>query len=335
MNGEWRKRELKGSKMSVARVGCIASVMLWTALAAAQGYPEKPVRMVVPFPAGGGSDTAGRAIAERLSEQLKQPVVVENRVGAAGSIGAEYAARAPADGYTLLLGSTSELTQYPLVNRKIRYDPVRDFVPISMVGTIPLVLVVNSALPAKSVTELIRLARARPGDIDFGSAGIGATTHLAVEHFMLLAKVKLRHVPYKGSPQVSADLVAGHIQVAIPTMPAAFPFIQANRIRALAVTTEKRVPVLPDVPTMQEAGVKGYVNVLWAGVLAPRGTPDAIVKRLNAEIASAVITAGVRKVLDANGATPQSSTPQEFAAFIKAELDKWERVVREAGVSID
>jgi tripartite-type tricarboxylate transporter receptor subunit TctC len=185
------------------------------------------------------------------------------------------------------------------------------------------------------VAELVRLARARPGDIDFGSAGVGATTHLSVEHFMLLAKVKLRHVPYKGSPQVSADLVAGHIQVAIPTMPAALPFVQAKRIRALAVTTEKRVPVLPDVPTMQEAGVKGYVNVLWAGVLAPRGTPDAIVRRLNAEIASAVTTAGVRKVLDANGATPQSSTPQEFAAFIKAELDKWERVVREAGVSVD
>jgi tripartite-type tricarboxylate transporter receptor subunit TctC len=146
--------------------------------------------------------------------------------------------------------------------------------------------------------------------------------------------VKLRHVPYKGSPQVSADLVAGHIQMAIPTMPAAFPFIQAGRIRALAVTTERRVPVLPNVPTMQEAGVKGYVNVLWAGVLAPRGTPGAIVKRLHSEIVSALTTAGVRKVLEANGATPQSSTPEEFAAFIRAELDKWDRVVKEAGVSI-
>jgi tripartite-type tricarboxylate transporter receptor subunit TctC len=290
--------------------------------------------MIVPFPAGGGSDTAGRAIAQRLSERFGQPVVVENRVGAAGSIGAELVSRAPADGYTILLGSTSELTQYPLVNRKIRYDPVRDFVPVSLVGTIPLVLVVHASLPAQSVAGLIRLARERPGDIDFGSAGVGATTHLAVEHFMLLAKVKLRHVPYKGSPQVSADLVAGHIQMAIPTMPAAFPFIQAKRIRALAVTTENRVPVLPDVPTMQEAGVKGYVNVLWAGVLAPRGTPDAVVKRLNSEIAAAVTTAGVRKVLEANGATPQSSTPQEFAAFIKAELEKWNTVVKAAGVTL-
>jgi tripartite-type tricarboxylate transporter receptor subunit TctC len=320
--------------MSVARVGCAVSVLLWSALAGAQGYPEKPVRMIVPFPAGGGSDTAGRAIAERLSERLGQPVVVDNRVGAAGSIGAEYASRAPADGYTILLGSTSELTQYPLVNRKVRYDPVRDFVPISLVGTIPLVLVVHASLPAKSVADLIRLARARPGDIDFGSAGIGATTHLAVEHFMLLAKVRLRHVPYKGSPQASADLVAGHIQVAIPTMPAAFPFIQARRIRALAVTTEKRVPLLPEVPTMQEAGVKGYVNVLWAGVLAPRGTPDAVVKRLHGEIVGALKIAEVRKVLETTGATPQSSTPEEFAAFIKSELDKWERVVKAAGVTL-
>jgi tripartite-type tricarboxylate transporter receptor subunit TctC len=320
--------------MNVLRFLCVAFVVLWSVPVAAQDYPQKPVRMIVPFPAGGGSDTAGRAIAQRLSERLGQPVVVENRVGAAGSIGAEFASRAPADGYTILLGSTSELTQYPLVNRKIRYDPVRDFVPISMVGTIPLVLVVHSSLPAKSVADLIRLARARPGDIDFGSAGVGATTHLAVEHFMLLAKVKLRHVPYKGSPQATADLVAGHIQVAIPTMPAAFPFIQARRLKALAVTTEKRVPVLPDVPTMQEAGVKGYVNVLWAGVLAPRGTPDAVVKRLHGEIVGALKIAEVRKVLETTGATPQSSTPEEFAAFIKSELDKWERVVKAAGVTL-
>ena len=320
--------------MNVFRAACIACVIVWSAPAVAQGYPEKVVRMIVPFPAGGGSDTAGRAIAQRLAEQLGQPMVVENRVGAAGSIGADYASRQPADGYTILLGSTSELTQYPLVNRKIRYDPVRDFIPISMVSTIPLVLVVHPSLPVTSVADFIRLARARPGEIDFGSAGVGATTHLAVEHFMLLTKVKLRHVPYKGSPQASAALVAGHIQMAIPTMPAALPFIQGQRIRALAVTTETRTQVLPHVPTMQEAGVKGYVNVLWAGVLAPKGTPDAIIKRLNSEIVSALKTDGVRKVLAARGATPKPSTPEEFAAFIKAELDKWSQVVKQAGVSI-
>lgn len=312
----------------------LACLVVWGAPAAAQRYPEKPIRMIVPFPPGGGSDTAGRAIAKSLSERFSQAVVVENRVGAAGSIGAEYASRAPADGYTILLGSTAELTQYPLVNPKVRYDPVGDFLPISMVGTIPLVLVVHPSLPANSVAELIRLARARPGQIDFGSAGVGATTHLAVEHFMLLTRVKLRHVPYKGSPQATADLVAGHIQMAIPTMPAAFPFIQARRVRALAVTTEKRVPVLPRVPTMQEAGVKGYVNVLWAGVLAPKGTPAAIVKRLHGEIAGALETPDVRKVLTATGVTPQSSTPEEFSAFIKGELEKWAQVVKQAGVSL-
>ncbi len=321
--------------MNVLRVVCVACSIIWSSAPVfAQGYPEKAVRMIVPFPAGGGSDTAGRAIAQRLAERFGQPVVVENRVGAAGSIGADYASRQAPDGYTILLGSTSELTQYPLVNRKIRYDPIRDFVPISMVGTIPLVLVVHSSLPVKSVADLIRLARARPGQIDFGSAGVGATTHLAVEHFMLLTKVKLKHVPYRGSPQATADLVAGHIQMAIPTMPAALPFIQARRIRALAVTTETRAAVLPDVPTMQEAGVKSYVNVLWAGVLAPKGTPDAIIKRINSEIVSALKTEGVRKVLAARGATPKPSTPEEFAAFIKAELDKWSRVVKQAGVSI-
>jgi len=321
--------------MNVLRIAYIACLsILWTAVAVAQGYPEKAVRMIVPFPAGGGSDTAGRAIAQRLAERFGQPVVVENRVGAAGSIGADYASRQAPDGYTILLGSTSELTQYPLVNRKIRYDPVRDFVPISMVGTIPLVLVVHPSLPVHSVADLIRLARANPGGIDFGSAGVGATTHLAVEHFMLLTKIKLRHVPYRGSPQASADLVAGHIQTAIPTMPAALPFIQAGRLRALAVTTETRVAVLPQVPTMQEAGVKGYVNVLWAGVLAPKGTPDAIIKRLNSEIVSALKTDKVRKVLAARGATPHPSTPEEFAAFIKSELDKWGKVVKEANVTI-
>jgi tripartite-type tricarboxylate transporter receptor subunit TctC len=320
--------------MNILRVTCVACVALWSASATAQAYPDKAIRMIVPFPAGGGSDTAGRAISERLAAQLGQPVVVENRVGAAGSIGADFAARAPADGYTILLGSTSELTQYPLVNRKIRYDPVRDFIPISLVGTIPLALVVHSSLPVSTVAGFLKLARARPGEIDFGSAGVGATTHLAVEHFMLLTKVKLRHVPYKGSPQATADLVAGHIQVAIPTLPAAFPFIQAGRVKALAVTTENRVPVLPKVPTMQEAGVKGYVNVLWAGVLAPRGTPAPIIKRLHGEIVGALKTPGVRKVLESNGATPQSSTPEEFAAFIKSELEKWGRVVKEANISL-
>jgi tripartite-type tricarboxylate transporter receptor subunit TctC len=316
---------------SFALAACLA---LACGAAAAQRYPDKPVRMIVPFQPGGGSDTVGRALGRGMSERLGQPIVVENRVGAAGSIGADFAARAPADGYTILLGSTSELTQYPVVNPKVRYDPVRDFAPIGMVAIVPLVFVVHPTLPVRSVAEFTRLARSRPGQIDFGSAGVGATTHLAVEHFILLTGVKLNHVPYKGSPQATAELVAGHIQLAIATLPSALSFIQANRLKALAVSSDKRAPALPQVPTMQEAGVKGYVNVLWTGLLAPRGTPAGIVKQLHGEIGPALEHPEVRKALDAGGASPQPSTPDAFAAFINAELEKWKRVVKQANIQL-
>ena len=320
--------------MDRTRIALAASLILSCSFTAAQRYPEKPVRMVVPFQPGGGSDTVGRALARGMTERLGHQVVVENRVGAAGSIGAEFAARAAPDGYTILLGSTSELTQYPVVNPKIRYDPVRDFAPISMVATVPLVFIVHPALPVQSVAEFTRLARGRPGQIDFGSAGVGATSHLAVEHYIMLAGVKLNHVPYKGSPQATAELVAGQIQMAIATLPSAFSFIQAGRLKALAVSTEKRVAGLPHVPTMQESGVTGYVNVLWTALLAPRGTPPAIVKQLHSEIAPALENAEVRKVLEGGGATPETSTPDVLAAFIKDELAKWTRVVRQAGVTL-
>ncbi len=318
--------------MGRSRFALAACLVLACGAAVAQRYPEKPVRMVVPFKPGGGSDTAGRALARGMSERFGQQIVEENRVGAAGSIGAEFAARAAPDGYTILLGSTSELTQYPVVNPKIRYDPVRDFAPIGMVAIVPLVFIVHPALPVQSVAEFTRLARSRPGQIDFGSAGVGATSHLAVEHYVLLTGVKLNHVPYKGSPQATAELVAGHIQLAIATLPSAISVIQANRLKALAVSSEKRVPGLPQVPTMQEAGVKDYVNVLWTGLLAPRGTPAGIVKQLHGEIGIALEHPEARKALDASGASPQPSSPEAFAAFISAELAKWTRVVKQAGI---
>jgi tripartite-type tricarboxylate transporter receptor subunit TctC len=318
--------------MGRSRLALAACLVLACGVAGAQRYPEKPVRMVVPFQPGGGSDTVGRALARGMSERFGQPIVVENRVGAAGSIGAEFAARAPADGYTILLGSTSELTQYPVVNPKIRYDPMRDFAPIGMVAIVPLVFIVHPALPVRSVAEFTRLARGRPGQIDFGSAGVGATSHLAVEHYMMLAGVKLNHVPYKGSPQATAELLAGQIQMAIATLPSAISLIQANRLKALAVSSEKRVPGLPQVPTMQEAGVKDYVNVLWTGLLAPRGTPAGIVKQLHGEIGTALEHPEVRKALDTGGASPQTSSPEAFAAFIAAELEKWKRVVKQADI---
>ena len=306
--------------------------LLHVCSAHAQSYPVKPVRMIVPFPAGGGSDTMGRALARKLEEGFRQRIVVDNRVGAAGSIGADLVAKASPDGYTILLGSTSELTQYPNVNPAIPYDPVRDFAPISLVGTVPLALVVHPSLPVKSVKDLIALARQRPGEILFGSAGNGSTTHLAVELFILKSGIRITHVPYKGSNFAAADLVAGNIQMAIPTMPSVFPFIKANRLRVLAVSTAKRSPVVPDVPSMQEAGVAGYESELWTGLLAPAGTPRAILSRLQAETVQAINSADVKSVLANSGATPKSSTPDEFTAFMKAELAKWAAVVKEAKV---
>ena len=305
-----------------------------TATVAAQNYPTRPVRMMVPFPAGGGSDTMGRIIGGKLSERLGQQFVVENRPGAAGSIGAEIAARAPADGYMILLGSTSELVQYPNVNPKVSYDPLRDFAPIGLIGTIPMVLVVHPSLPIRNVKELVALAKARPGEINFGSAGQGATTHLAVELFILLANIKLTHVPYKGSPQAVTDLVAGNVQLGIPTMPAALPFIKTGRVKVLGVTTAKRASNLPEVPTLNEAGVKGYEAALWTGLLAPTGTPGPIVNRLNGEIAKIVELKDVQDALARQGAEAQTSTPPEFAAFLKSEYAKWARVVKESGIRI-
>jgi tripartite-type tricarboxylate transporter receptor subunit TctC len=263
---------------------------------------------------------------------MGQGVVIENRPGAGGSIGADVVAKAAPDGYTILLGSTSELVQYPNVNPKIPYDPLRDFAPITLVGTVPLVLVVHPSLPVKSVKDLVALAKARPGEINFGSAGNGSTTHLAVELFILMTGARMTHVPYKGSPQAVTDLVAGNVQLGIPTMPAALAFIKAGRVKALGVSSGKRTPVLPDVPTMREAGITEYETDLWTGILAPAGTPAAVLSRLHAEIVRAVGLAEVKEVLGRQGAVPASSTPQEFTAYMRVELAKWARVVKEAKV---
>lgn len=312
-----------------------ALAMLGPAVGFTQTYPAKPIRMMVPFPAGGGSDTMGRVVGNRLGGRLGQQIVIENRPGAAGSIGADIVARAPADGYTLLLGSASELVQYPNVNPRVPYDPLRAFAPITMVGTIPLVLVVHPSLPVKTVRDLIALARARPGEINFGSAGQGATTHLAVELFIMLTRVKMTHIPYKGSPQAVADLVAGNVQLGIPTMPAALTFIKAGRVRALGVSTARRASNLPDVPTLDEAGVKGYDTSLWTGILAPAGTPREIIDRLNAEIAQVLALPDVKEAFDRQGAVARATTPDEFAAFIKADHAKWAKVVKQANIRID
>ncbi len=316
-------------------VWTLAGLAVISSAAFSQTYPVRPIRMIVPFPAGGGSDTMGRVVGQKLSASLGQQIVVENRPGAGGSIGAEMAAKAAPDGYTLLLGSTSEIAQYPNVNPKIAYNPQRDFAPVSLVGNVPLVLVVHPSLPTQTVKELVALAKSRPGEINFSSAGNGSTTHLAVELLILTAGIRMSHVPYKGSAPAVTDLVAGNVQIGIPTMPAALPFVKAGRLKALAVSTARRSPAMPHVPSMQEAGVDRYDTALWTGVLAPSGTPNAILSRLQNEIARLIRLPDVEEALAKQGAEPASSTPEQFSAHIRSEFAKWAKVVKESGVRFD
>lgn len=313
----------------------LAVLAVISSTAFSQTYPVRPIRMIVPFPAGGGSDTMGRVVGQKLGAPLGQQIVVENRPGAGGSIGAEMVAKAAPDGYTLLLGSTSEIAQYPNVNPRIAYNPQRDFAPISLVGNVPLVLVAHPSLPAKTVKELVALAKSRPGEINFSSAGNGSTTHLAVELLVLTTGIRMAHVPYKGSAPAVTDLVAGNVQIGIPTMPAALPFVKAGRLNALAVSTAKRSPAMPHVPSMQEAGVDRYDTALWTGILAPSGTPNAILLRLHNEIAKLIRLPDVEEALAKQGAEPASSTPEQFSTYIKSEFAKWAKVVKESGVRFD
>lgn len=303
--------------------------------AGAQVYPNKPIRLIVPFPAGGGSDTMGRIVGQKLGERLGQQIVVENRPGAGGSIGADAVAKAAPDGYTLLLGSASEISQYPNVNPRLPYDPQRDFAPVTLVGTVPLLLVVHPSLPVKTVRDIVALAQRNPGQLTFSSAGNGSTTHLAVELLALTTGAKMTHVPYKGSVPAVIDLVAGNVQLGIPTMPAALPFVRNGRLKAVAVSPATRSAALPDVPTVAESGVRGYEAALWTGVLAPAGTPQPIISRLHEELGKTLAMTEVREALAKQGAEAGVSTPAAFAAYIRSELAKWAKVVQAADVKVD
>ena len=303
--------------------------------AIAQTYPDRPVRIIVPFAAGGGSDVVGRAIALKLSDKLGQSFVVENSTGAGGSLGATQAARATPDGYTLLLGSSSEIAQYPNVASNVAYDSVRDFVPIALIATVPLVLTVTDGLPAKTTQELIAHAKANPGKLNFGSAGPGSTTHLAVALFNNMTGTQMTHVPYRGSAPVVTDLIAGNLQMAIPTMSAVLPHAKGGKVRLLAVSTAKRASALPDVPTIQESGVPGYATGLWTGLLAPTGTPKAIVDRLSAAVAEALAAPDLKGLLASQGAEQSGGTPAQFADEIKRELAVWKEVAQKTGIRID
>ncbi len=309
---------------------CLMAVML-PSLAVAQTYPTRPVRTIVPFAPGGGSDIVARAILPRLGETLGQQFIIDNRSGAGTLIGAELAARSAPDGYTLFIGITGTMAINPSIYKKLPYDSVRDFAPITLVANGPNVLVVHPSLPAKSVKELIALAKSKPGQLTYGSAGIGGAPHLAGELFKSMAKVDMVHVPYKGAAPATVDLLAGNIQVMFAGMGAALPHINAGKLRALAVAGEERSPALPEAPTIGEF-LKGFAAATWFGVFAPAGTPKDIIAVLHREITKVTARDEVRKQLLLLGYEPTTSTPDQLGQYVKDEMAKWARVIKAAGI---
>jgi tripartite-type tricarboxylate transporter receptor subunit TctC len=314
-----------------------AAILLCTSLAAgtqcavAQNYPNRVIRLVVPSSPGGGTDIIGRIMAQKLSEQLGQQVVVENRAGAGTIIGNDAVAKAAPDGYTLLMG-LSTLAINPSMYAKLPYDALRDFAPISQAVSAPNILTVHPSVPAKTVKEFIVLAKAKPGSITFGSAGMGTSPHLSGELFKTLAKIDIVHVPFKGSGQSIISQLAGEIAANFPSVPTALPYIKADRLRGLGVTTSKRTQALPDVPSIAQAGVPGYEATQWFGLLAPSATPRAIIERLHQETARALRSPEVKERIVGEGMEVVASTPEEFAAYIKSETEKWTKVIRSAGI---
>jgi len=302
--------------------------------AAAQPYPNRPIRVIVPFGPGNAGDIIARAIAPHLIQALKQNLVMDNRPGAGGNIAAELVAHSAGDGYTLMLATIGTHGINPGLYPKLPYDPVKDFAPISMAATSPNMLVVNNNVPAKSVNDLIALAKSKPGALNFGSSGVGTSVHLSGELFNSLAGVKTVHIAYKGAGEALNDLIAGRNQFIFASMSSSINLAKAGKLRALAVTSPKRHPAMPDLPTMQEAGVPGFEALAWFGYLAPAATPRAIIKILNGAVVAALQDAEVKERLSGFGVDPVSSTPEEFAAYIKAEVAKWARVVKESGAKV-
>ena len=326
---------LHGYFSSLALLAALAVPYCASTSAVAQTYPVKPIRLVLPYPPGGGSDTIGRPLAQKMSEGLGQQVVVENRGGAGGNIGMEAVARSAPDGYTIVLALTAQLAVNPALFSKVPYDPLRDYAPITLLGSGGYILVVHPSLPVRTVKELIALAKTRPGQIAYSSSGNGSGGHLAAELLNSMAGIKMLHVPYKGGGPALMDLIAGQVQVLFSTQLASWPHVQSGRIRALASSIAKRPASLPDLPTVAEAGVPGFDAGVWYGVLAPAGTPRDIVMRLNGEIARVLNQPDYRNLLVNNTIEPIGSPPEELSRYIKSELVKWAKVVKDAHVHVD
>ncbi len=317
--------------ISTARIVLTVLMLSLAATGAAQTYPGKTVRVVVPFAPGGTSDFVARIFAGGLSKELGQQFVIDNRGGAGGTIGAELAAKSPADGYTLLLFNIA-MAFGPALYSPLAYDPVNDFAPVSMLGSAPSVLLVNPALPARTLAEFLALARAKPGALDYGTGGVGSSGHLAVELLQSMARVKFTHVPYKGGGPAFQAAMSGEVAFLIETAGPVVPQIKAGRLRALGVTSAERLSLLPDVPTLAQAGLKGYAYTTWYALWAPAKTPPAIVTRLNQAVQKVAGQADIRSSLQSSGVEPDPSTPAQLDAHVRAELAKWTKIIRDAGI---
>ena len=323
------------ARIRLAPLICILVSGVAGAQNTAQDYPNRPVRWIVPFAPSGPTDLMSRAVAEKLTQRLGQQFVVDNRPGAGGNIGAEVVAKSAPDGYTLMIGHVGthavNVTLYP----KIGFDPIRDFTPITLIATLPLALVVHPAVPAKDVKELIAYARARPGQLNFASAGNGGPTHLTGELLKASAGIDIVHVPYKGNAAALLDLIAGRVHIMFSNMLTAMPHVRAGKLRAIGVSSARRSPQAPELPTVAESGVPGFSSVPWYGALGPAGLPRPLVSKLNSEIARALAQPDMQERFVAQGVDLQSSTPEQFAALIQSEVVKWRKVVRDAGAKVD
>lgn len=314
---------------------CFAALAALCAMAgvvhAADTYPSRPIRMIVAYPPGGGTDQVGRVMADQLTATLGQNVVVDNRGGATGNIGTELAARAVPDGYTLLMGNVAPNAVNVSLFKKLAFDPVKDFAPVSLVAITPNILVAHPSMPVKTIKELIAYAKAKPGTLNFPSAGVGSSSHLAGELLKSLAGISMVHVPFKGGGPALVAVIAGEVQIMFATMPAAMPHVKSGKVRPVAVTTAKRSQAMPELPTIAESGVKGYDASTWYGLLAPARTPQAIVTRLHGDTVK-ILAGPTRQRLEAQGFEPDGGTPAEFTAYIKSEIIKWAKVIKDAGI---
>lgn len=310
---------------------CFA-VLFTNPVMADEKYPEKPIKLIIPFPPGGSNDVLARVISQGLSSKWGQPVVTENKPGAAGNIGAELVARAAPDGYTLLIAANNVMSVNPAMYR-LSFDPKKDFAPITLLGTVPIVLVVNPTVPARSLKELVSYAKAHPGALNYASSGTGSPQHLSAELFKNVAGVDMTHIPYKGAAPATADLLAGQVQVLFAPLNSVLPHIQAGKLRALALGGKDRSPLLPGIPTIAESGYPSYESDIWIGLVAPASTPSRVVEKINQETRTVLLTPAVQKLLSEQGIKSRPSTADEFRELVAQDLERWGKVIKSAGIS--